>query len=89
MDLFLPFSLCSSPVLFNEYASAPENIMFINHIPEILDYLDDYFSTSPPYSPQYQHNVDAVVQTCVDLILAVNAKVITRSHNHKLPWDRH
>ena len=51
MDYFLPFSLCSSLVLLIEHADGLKYAMCINHVPDLLHYLDDYFTTGSPAHP--------------------------------------
>ena len=43
VDLFLLLSLCSSPAVFNEYTVSPKHGMWVNCIPSLLPYLDNYF----------------------------------------------
>ena len=51
VGVLLPFSLCSSLVLFNEYASALQYVMHVSQVTNILHYLDDYFTLAHPILP--------------------------------------
>ena len=48
VDLALPFGLCSVPFIFNSIADMVEWIlMHSHHIPELLQYLDDFIMAGP------------------------------------------
>lgn len=64
MDLRLPFSLRSSPFLFNRLADAFEWILKnIYAIQAIMHYLDDYFTVGPSLSPICASQVHTMVKT--------------------------
>ena len=78
MDLFLPFGLCSSPALFNEYADALQYAMTTNKVQDLLHYLDDYFAVCPPDSPICANNITTMIATCEELGFAVNPEKVTK-----------
>ena len=78
MDLFLPFGLCSSPALFNEYADVLQSTMQTNKMQDLLNYLDDYFTAGPPDSLVCTNNVMTMTATCKELGFAVNPEKVTK-----------
>ena len=62
VNLFLPFGLCSSPAIFNQYADALEFAMWVNGISNLLHYLDDYFMEGPTGSGDCQCNINTMVE---------------------------
>ena len=78
MDLFLPFGLCSSPALFNEYSEALQYTMQTNKVQDLLHYLDDYFTVGPPDSLVCANNITTMIATCKELGFAVNPKNVTK-----------
>ena len=50
LNLFLPFGLCSSPAILNQYANVLEFAMWVNGISNLLHYLDNYFMAGPTSS---------------------------------------
>ena len=78
VDLFLHFGLCSSPALFNEYGNALQYAMQINKVQDLLHYLDDYFTISPPESPVCASNIRTMIATCEELGFTVNPKKVTK-----------
>jgi hypothetical protein len=52
IDLALPFGLRSAPFIFNSLADLFEWILVNNYlVPELLHYLDDYFTLGPQARP--------------------------------------
>ena len=78
MDLFLPFGLCSSPALFNEYADALQYAMKANNVQDLLHYLDDYFTVGPPHCPVYTNNITTMIATCKELGFTINVDKVTK-----------
>ena len=63
IDLRLPFSMRSSPYLFNRLAEAFEWLLKTNyHIQDLMHYLDDYFTDGPVNSLVCAHNVHTITQ---------------------------
>ena len=77
IDLFLPFGLCSSPAIFNQYTDVLEFAMQANGIRDLLHYLDDYFMAGPAGSGKCQHNISTMVKVCRELGFAVNPSKVT------------
>ena len=77
VSLFLPFSLCSSPAIFNHYANALESAMQANGISDLLHYLDNYFTAGPTGSGNCQHNINKMVEVCRELGFMVNPSNVT------------
>ena len=67
VDLFLPFGLCSSPALFNEYVDALQYAMKTNKVQDLLHYLDDYFTVGPTQSLVCANNIATMIAMCEDL----------------------
>ena len=78
IDLFLLFGLCSSQVLFNEYADALLYTMKASKVQDLLHYLDDYFTVGPPHSLVCANNISAMITTCEELGFAVNPEKVTK-----------
>ena len=80
VKLFLPFGLCSSPAIFNQYADALEFAMWAYSISNLLHYLDDYFTAGLAGSGECQHNISTMVKVCRELGFAVSpSKVMATS----------
>ena len=77
-DFFLPFGLCSSPALFNKYAIALQYAMQVNHMEDVLHYLDDYFKVCPPDSLVCANNIDIMVVICKEVGFAISSKKVTQ-----------
>ena len=77
IDLFLPFGLCSSPAIFNQYANALEFAMWVNGISNLLHYLDDYFTAGLTGSGDCQHNITTMVKVCREIGFVVNPSKVT------------
>ena len=71
INLFLPFGLCSSPAIFNHYANALEFAMRANGINDLLHYLNDYFTAGPAGTGECQHNINTMVEVCMEMGFAV------------------
>ena len=78
VDIFLPFGLCSSPALFNEYADALQYAMKTNKVQDLLHYLDDYFTVGPPRSPVCTNNITTMIAMCEELGLTINSDKVTK-----------
>ena len=74
IDLFLPFGLHHSPVLFNEYADAFLYAMQANKVQDLLHYLDDCFTVGLPHSLVCANNISTMITMCEELGFAVNPK---------------
>ncbi len=66
IDKVLLFGL-PSPFIFTAVADALQWIIEQRGARPVLHYLDDYITISPPDSPQCQHNLHIIQQTCDDL----------------------
>ena len=77
IDLFLPFGLCSSPAIFNQYANALEFAMQVNGISDLFLYLNDYFTAGPIGSGKCQCNITSMVKVCKEMGFAVNQSKVT------------
>ena len=77
IDLFLPFSLCSSPAIFNHYADALEFAMWVNGINDLLHYLDNYFTAGPAGTGNCWCNINKMVEVCRELGFMVNPSKVT------------
>ena len=77
VDLFLPFGLCSSPAIFNQYANILEFAMQANGISDLLHYLDDYFTAGPTGSGDCQCNINKMVEICREMGFMVNPSKVT------------
>ena len=78
VDLFLPFGLCSSPALFNEYADALQYTIKTNKVQDLLHYLDYNFTVGPPHSPVCTNNIETKIATCEELGFTVNTKKVKK-----------
>ena len=78
MDLFLPFGLCSSPALFNEYADALHYTMQINKVQDLLHYLGDYFTVGPPDFLVCASNIATMMATYEELGFTVNPQKVIK-----------
>ena len=76
IDLFLSFGLCSSPAIFNQYASTLEFAMWVNGISDLLHYLDDYFMAGPAGSGNCLH-ITTMVKVCREMGFMVNPSKVT------------
>ena len=77
INLFLPFSLCSSPAIFNHYADALEFAMWANGMNDLLHYLNDYFTAGPTGTGDCQHNINKMVEVCRKMGFVVNPSKVT------------
>ena len=77
INLFLPFSLCSSPAIFNHYANALEFTMQANSINDLLQYLNDYFMAGPAGTGNCQCNINKMVELCREMWFMVNPSKVT------------
>ena len=87
MDPFLSFactSLCCSSMNTPTPSSLP--CVIINHVPDILHYLDDFFTTFSPNSSQCQLNIDTMVQTYMDLGFSINPSKVTPPPQSPISW---
>ena len=75
--LFLPFGLCSSPAIFNQYANALELAMPVNGISNLLHYFDDYFMIGLTGSSNCQCNINTMVEVCREMGFVVNPSKVT------------
>jgi hypothetical protein len=67
IDLALPFGLRSAPFIFNSLADLFEWIFVNNYlVPQLLHYLDDYFTLGPQASPICAHSLHAIQQVAID-----------------------
>ena len=66
IDLALPFGLRSAPFIFNSLADLFEWILVNYLVPELLHYLDDYFTLGPHASPVCTHSLHAIQQVAID-----------------------
>ena len=73
-----PFGLCSSPVLFDEYADALLYAMKASKVWDLIHYLDDYFTMGPPHSLVCANNISAMITMCKELGFAINPKKVTK-----------
>ena len=65
LDLALPSGLRSGPFIFNTIADMVEWIVMHSYqIPDLLHYLDDFITASPPESSQCAHNLIIAVSVC-------------------------
>ena len=65
LDLALPSGLRSGPFIFNTIADTVEWILVHSYqIPDLLHYLDDFITASPPESSQCAHNLIIAVSVC-------------------------
>ena len=65
VDLVLPFGLQSAPFIFNSIADMVEWILINSYqIQDLLHYLDDFTTASPPQSLQCAHNLATAMQVC-------------------------
>ena len=78
VDLFLPFGLCSSPVLFSEHADALQHAMQINKVQDLLHYMDYYFTVGPPDSLVCANNIITMIATCKELGFTINYEKVTK-----------
>ena len=78
IDLFLPFGLYSSPVLFNEYADALLYTMKASKVQDLLHYLGDYFTMGLPHSLVCANSIFAMIAMCEELGFAVNPEKVTK-----------
>ena len=72
IDLFLPFDLRNSPVIFNHFANALGFATWANGINDLLHYLDDYFTAGSTGTGECQHNINTMVQVCREMGFMVN-----------------
>ena len=77
IDLFLPFSLHSSPAIFNHYADVLEFAMQANGINDLLHYLSNYFMSGPTGTCDCQCNINKMVEVCRELRFMVNPLKVT------------
>ena len=66
IDLALPFGLRSAPFIFNSLADLFEWIVVNYLVPELLHYLDDYFTLGHHASPVCTHSLHAIQQVAID-----------------------
>ena len=78
IDLFLPFGLHSSPVLFNEYADTLLYTMKTSKVQDLLHYLDDYFTIALQHSLVCANNISAMITMSKEFGFAVNPKKVTK-----------
>ena len=78
VDLFLPFGLCSSPALFNEYVDDLQYAMKTNKVQDLLHYMDDYFIVGPPQSPVCTNNIATMIAMCEELGFTINSEKVTK-----------
>ena len=65
VDLVLSFGLRSAPFIFKSIADMVEWILVNSYkIPDLLHYLDDLITASPPQSLQCAHNLATAMQVC-------------------------
>ena len=73
VDLALPFGLRSAPYIFNSVADLVEWILLNNyHLPDLLYYLDDFITASPPNSLQCENNLSTASSVCATLGLPLH-----------------
>ena len=73
VDLALPFGLRSAPYIFNAVAEAVEWILVYSYkVSDLLHYLDDFISASPPDSPQCAQNLSTSLAVCKRLGLPLH-----------------
>ena len=77
VNLFLPFSLHSSPAIFNHFANTLEFAMWASSVNDLLHYLGDYFSAGPAGTGDCQHNINEMVEVCQEMGFAVNLSKVT------------
>ena len=68
VDLALPFGLRSAPYIFNSLADLFHWIIVNNFlVPDLLHYLDDYFTLGPPASPVCAQSLHAIQNAANDI----------------------
>ena len=73
VDLALPFGLWLAPFIFNAIADMVEWILVHSYqIPDLLYYLDDFMTVSPPESSQCAHNLSTAIAVCKRLCLPLH-----------------
>jgi hypothetical protein len=73
VDLVLPFGLRSAPFIFNSIADLVESILHNNYmIRDLLHYLDDYITASPPCRPDCAQNLVVASLVCQSLGLPLH-----------------
>ena len=89
VDLALPFGLRSAPYISNSVADLVEWILLSNHhIPDLLQYLDDYITAGPPNSSQCEQNLSIASSVCAAFGLPLHSskKVGPTTCMHDYPW---
>ena len=86
VDLFLPFGLHSSPVLFNEYADALQYAMKTNEVHDLLHYLDDYFAAGPPHFLVCANNITTLIAMFEELGFTINVEKIKNQLQPQTSW---
>ena len=77
VDLALPFGLRSAPYIFNSLADLFHWIIVNNFlVPELLHYLDDYFTLGPPASPVCAQSLHAIQNAANDIGIPLAPKKI-------------
>ena len=67
VDLALPIGLRSAHFIFNSLPDLFEWILVNNYlVPELLHYLDDYFTLGPQGSPICAHSLHTIQQAAID-----------------------
>ena len=68
VDLALPFGFRSAPYIFNSLADLFHGIIVNNFlVPDLLHYLDDYFTLGPPASPVCAQSLHAIQNAANDI----------------------
>ena len=72
-DTFCPFGLRSSPALFLKFVDGLKFVMSFKGASPIWNYLDDFWTCSPPSpSPHCQNSLDVRLRTCDELGFKIN-----------------
>ena len=68
VDIALPFGLRSAPGIFNSLADLFEWIVKYNyHVPDLLQYLDDFFTLGPAGTLVCAHSLNVILQASLDI----------------------
>ena len=74
MDMFLPFSLCISLALYYMYDNIFKNGMWVNCVPDLLHYVDDYLIISLASFDPFEAIFGTIRNMCTNLSFMVNPR---------------
>ena len=73
-DIFLPFGLQSSPVLFLKFVNRLKFVMSSKGVLPVWNYLDNFWTCGPPSQAQHcQNSLDVMLRTCDELGFKYNS----------------